>query len=158
VKKLKLKPHHLLDIFKLYGKGLTRFIPDSNYGHDFYRVGNLVLENPQVLVRFTLGADDACSPCKYLVRGKCVDEVKDNPVRFKSKEKWNREVDKRLLKLFGISKGEEISALAFCHLALEKLTSEEIIKVWQERPPAETKKRNKFLRKGLERYSKTTDI
>jgi hypothetical protein len=154
VKKLKLKPHHLLDILKLYGKGLSRFVPDKNYGHDFHRIGNLVIENPHVLVRFTLGADEICSPCRYLDRNKCLDVVKDNPVRFKSKEKWNRQVDKRLFELFEVSEGEEMTALAFCRLALEKLTPEKIFEVWKERPQAEIKDRIRLLRRGLKKYLK----
>ena len=33
-----IKPHHLLDIFKLYGKGIENFIPDKNYNHNFYLI------------------------------------------------------------------------------------------------------------------------
>jgi hypothetical protein len=158
VKKLKLKPHHLLDILKLYGKDLSRFVPDKNYGHDFHRIGNLIIENSHVLVRFTLGADEICFPCKYLDRDRCVDVVKDNPARFRLKEKWNKRVDKRLFKLFEISREEEMTALAICSLALKKLTPEKIFEVWKERPQTETEERIRFLIKGLVRYSKMTGV
>ena len=36
-----IKPHHLLDIFKLYGKGIENFVPDKNYNHNFYFIGNV---------------------------------------------------------------------------------------------------------------------
>lgn len=36
---LVIKPHHLLDIFKLYGRGVETFVPDDKYKHDFYGGG-----------------------------------------------------------------------------------------------------------------------
>ena len=29
-----IKPHHFIDIIKLYGAGIERFIPDEPMGHD----------------------------------------------------------------------------------------------------------------------------
>ncbi len=43
-KKLLLKPHHFLDIMKLYGAGVNYFTPDLRYGHDFYRVWNKTID------------------------------------------------------------------------------------------------------------------
>lgn len=31
-----IKPHHFIDIIKLYGSGIDRFVPDEKMGHDFY--------------------------------------------------------------------------------------------------------------------------
>lgn len=39
------KPHHLIDIIKLYGAGVEHFVPDELYQHDFYKVANLMIEN-----------------------------------------------------------------------------------------------------------------
>ena len=33
-----IKPHHFIDIIKLYGSGIDRFVPDEKMGHDFYKV------------------------------------------------------------------------------------------------------------------------
>lgn len=60
-----IKPHRFMDIIKLYGGGLERFVPDPAMGHDFYRIGNLVLENPELPLRLTTEGDDICKPCKY---------------------------------------------------------------------------------------------
>lgn len=30
-----IKPHHFMDIIKLYGGGIQVFVPDTDYGHDF---------------------------------------------------------------------------------------------------------------------------
>ena len=35
-----IKPHHFIDIIKLYGAGIERFVPDEPMGHDFYKVAN----------------------------------------------------------------------------------------------------------------------
>lgn len=33
-----IKPHHFIDIIKLYGSGIDRFVPDEKMGHDFIRL------------------------------------------------------------------------------------------------------------------------
>lgn len=38
-----IKPHHLLDILKLYGKGIEKFVPDINHEHDFYKIANMIV-------------------------------------------------------------------------------------------------------------------
>ena len=58
-----IKPHHLLDIFKLYGKGIENFIPDKNYNHNFYLIGNAVIRNEVNKIRFTYSYD-----CAYTLR------------------------------------------------------------------------------------------
>ena len=41
-----IKPHHFIDIIKLYGSGIDRFVPDEKMGHDFYKVANEIIDNP----------------------------------------------------------------------------------------------------------------
>ena len=43
-----IKPHHFIDIIKLYGSGIDRFVPDEKMGHDFYKVANEIIENPSI--------------------------------------------------------------------------------------------------------------
>lgn len=43
-----IKPHHFIDIIKLYGSGIDRFVPDEKMGHDFYKVANEIIDNPSV--------------------------------------------------------------------------------------------------------------
>lgn len=143
-----IKPHHLLDIFKLYGAGREWFVPDRFFGHDFFRVGNLILKKPGLRVRFTLGADEICGPCKFNVGGKCTDGLAGNF----SKESWNRRIDRRLMAVLEIEEGTEMTVGEYAMLALEKLGRKEIKAVWRERPKAETARRVNFLRKGLEKY------
>lgn len=61
-----IKPHHLLDIFKLHGKGINKFIPDEKFNHDFYLIGNAVIENRVKRIKFTYNYDNICEPCNYL--------------------------------------------------------------------------------------------
>ena len=39
-----IKPHHFIDIIKLYGSGIDRFVPDEKMGHDFYKVANEIID------------------------------------------------------------------------------------------------------------------
>ena len=59
-----IKPHHFIDIIKLYGSGIDRFVPDEKMGHDFYKVANEIIENPSVDLKLTIDGDDICKPCK----------------------------------------------------------------------------------------------
>ena len=144
-----LKPHHFLDIIKLYGFGLILFIPDFRYGHNFYKVANLVLENPKSIIALTTQADDVCKPCRFLEDGKCTDRMRNFIF---SKEEWNQTIDKRILKHLGLKENDKLTALEFSKLAREKLTVEMIIRIWRERPEKETKKRVKHLLNGLNKY------
>jgi hypothetical protein len=43
---IRIKPHHFLDIIKLYGRGIEKFVPDQDYHHHFYAVANEIIKNP----------------------------------------------------------------------------------------------------------------
>jgi len=149
-----IKPHHLLDIFKLYGAGLEKFIPDPLYGHDFYKIGNLILKNPKTRVKFTSGSDDICKPCKFNKNGNCIDVVWGNPIKYLSKNLWNKTIDQRLMETLSITEGAEMTAIDYCNLALKKIDEDSIKKIWKERPGIETRNRSKLLLLGLAKFSK----
>lgn len=44
-----IKPHHFMDIFKLYGTGIEEFVPDQKMGHDFYAIANAIIKNPYLV-------------------------------------------------------------------------------------------------------------
>ena len=96
-----IKPHHLLDIFKLYGKGIENFIPDKNYNHNFYLIGNAVIRNEVNKIRFTYSYDDICKPCYYLKNSVCSDYFSANEVDI-NKNKFNEKLDIRLMKLLNL--------------------------------------------------------
>ncbi len=151
LEKLVIKPHHFLDIIKLYGAGVAHFTPDLRYGHDFYRAANKILENPNVLIALTTGADDICYPCRFNKNGHCVDSMPEGS-QVLSKDEWNRTIDARLLNALSLNEIDETEAIAFAAIAQEKLTSRVISEVWRERPRDETGKRIASLQKGLRKY------
>ena len=69
-----IKPHHFIDIIKLYGSGIDRFVPDEKMGHDFYKVANEIIENPSIDLKLTIDGDDICKPCKKY-HEQCVDPL-----------------------------------------------------------------------------------
>ena len=46
-----IKPHHFMDILKLYGSGINIFVSDEKMGHDFYKVANRILKDRNVQLR-----------------------------------------------------------------------------------------------------------
>lgn len=145
-----LKPHHFLDIIKLYGFGLSLFIPDPKYGHNFYKVGNLILKSPKAIIILTAGSDDICKSCKFLKNGKCTDKIKN--FTYSSKDEWNQKIDKRIFKHLNLKEKDSLTALGFFRLARKRLTTGIITQIWHESPEKETKKRIKYLLDGLNKY------
>lgn len=151
IRKIFLKPHHFLDIIKLYGSGVGKFIPDKKYGHDFYRIGNVVLKNPKILVCLTIGEDDVCKPCKFLKKDKCADLVSET-LGYCLKQKWNETIDKRILKTLELKEGDQLTAIKLCQLTKDKLKVADIREIWKEKPTKDVKNRIKNLMSGLEKY------
>jgi len=163
--KFLLKPHHFLDIIKLHGIGTDFFVPEEEYirqikevkgkrreyHHDFNIAGNIVLENPLAIITLTVGADDTCSPCRFLVDGKCTDEL-SSQFTYPSKEEWNQVVDRRVLNVWGLKEGDEITAIALCQLSKEKFTPEIILDIWKENTKEEALQRAEYLINGLKKY------
>ena len=90
-----IKPHHFMDIIKLYGSGINEFVPDLKMQHDFYRVANMIIHNPATILKLTTGGDDICRPClKY--RTVCVDTI-DHRI---SKDEYNRYLDQKIIELY----------------------------------------------------------
>lgn len=148
---LLIKPHHFLDIIKLFGSGLDSFVPNVEYRHDFWKVGNEILKNPSVQLELTLDNDAICVPCKFSSGLICTGVTSADSKEI-SKDEWNKMIDQRLLDILQIEKETKISALELCRLAKEKLTRENIFAVWKEKPIEITEKRATFLILGIEKY------
>lgn len=106
---IKIKPHHFIDIIKLHGVGLEQFVPDLKMGHDFYKIGNEILQSPDIEIQLTLSADDICQPCIKHQNGKCID-----PLTHISKEDYNLRLDQRIIKAFQLSLNQTYTALELC--------------------------------------------
>lgn len=148
---LLIKPHHFLDIIKLFGSGLEKFVPNLEYGHDFWKVGNNILENPNIQLALTLDNDAICVPCKFN-NGQICSGVTSTDFKEVSKDEWNKIIDQRLLRILELENGTKISALELCKSAKEKINRENIFEVWKEKPFEITEKRATFLVAGIEKY------
>lgn len=148
-----IKPHHFLDIIKLYGGGYEKFTPDKERGHDFWKVGNQILENSDVQLELTLDNDAICDPCQFNGGFMCTDMTSIVSGQT-SKDQFNKRIDRQLFNNLGLNEGATISAIEFCKLAKKKLKSADIMEIWKEKPVEETKKRVELLSKGMEKYIK----
>jgi len=73
------------------GSELTQFASDEAMGHDFYRIGNFILEHPELSLCLTVGGDDICKPCRCY-QGRCTDSISHIP-GFAGKDDYNQLLD-----------------------------------------------------------------
>ena len=145
-----IKPHHFLDIIKLYGKGIEHFVPDEAYHHDFYAVANEIVGNPAAKLQLTLGKDRICEPCKYLdANGICADRITHIP-ELSSKDAWNKRLDLRIMNYCNASEGSQYTALEFCTLLYS--IKDHIFEIWQEESDAAKQNRYDAFCSGAIKY------
>ena len=145
-----IKPHHFLDIIKLHGAGLEQFIPDEKMGHDFYRIGNLILNDKGIRIKLTTGKDDICTPCKYCQNSKCIDKL--TAIKgYTEKDTYNKTLDERMIKYFNLDLNKEYTAYELCSIYLSN--NELIYKVWQEEDNEKTDKRFDLFTTGAQKYT-----
>jgi len=118
---IRLRPHHLIDIFKHSGNGRDLTKPHP-YGHAQHLVAEKILNNPDIEIEFVCENDDICKPCKH--RGAdnlCADVLSllSPPV---SKQQYNDELDKRVFKLLEIVPGQKMSARGFLEILLSRIS------------------------------------
>lgn len=145
-----IKPHHFLDIIKLYGKGIERFVKDEAYNHDFYSVANEIINNNQVIIKLTLFEDDICGPCKYMGNdGVCTDKIY-HISSINSKDKWNKILDQRIMNYTDILENSTLSARDFCEILYSK--KEYIFDIWKEDDDSANKSRYDAFCDGAIKY------
>lgn len=144
-----IKPHHFIDIMKLYGTGIEVFVPDEKMGHDFYRVANSLIENPHQLVQLTIGMDDICRPCRMCENKHCIDSF-HLISGFDSKEVYNQLLDERILHKSHLSLEKTYSADELCELLFKQ--HHLIHDVWQEEKQEITQKRHHYFQIGAIKY------
>lgn len=143
-----IKPHHFMDMIKLHGAGLEVFVPDEKMGHDFYRIGNAILENHQTECRLTVAGDDVCKPCRFY-QGRCTDAL-TGIVGFAGKDDYNRTLDTRLLAEYHLTTDHTYTAEELCRIFLQD--EQKIFAVWQEEPDELTERRHRLFCAGARRY------
>ncbi len=152
-----IKPHHLLDVFKLYNRGVYPLTPDLNYEHDFYLIGNLILDGKVDMVSLTIHSDDICKPCKHNKTGICMDSLEIDS--FDKKEEYNRFIDKNLLQQFQLEEDLSYDLDKLLNLMTRKLSLELISEVWCYNSKEDNELRFVNTLNGIEKYiqSKTKD-
>lgn len=152
--KITIKPHHFLDIIKLHGAGLNTFIPDEKMGHDFYKIGNMILNNKNIIMTLTTEKDDICTPCKYCQNGKCIDKLTIIE-GYTEKDTYNKNLDKRIIEYFNIDLNKNYTANELCSIYLSD--PKFIYQVWQEEDNNKTDKRFELFVEGAKKYTLKKD-
>lgn len=147
-----IKPHHFFDVIKLYGAGITCFIQDEAYQHDFYRVANQILAEHKLQIRLTIHGDDICIPCKFYSgqgKGVCIDGI-SHITGIDSKDEWNKILDNRIISMMVPDEGAVYTAEEFCQLLYEN--RDFIYDIWKEDDEEKTKERFRLFSAGAEKY------
>lgn len=146
---LVIKPHHFMDIIKLYGKGIEVFLPDSEYHHNFYAVANEIIQDHQTIIEVTIDWDDICAPCKHLGNdGKCRDSIKH--IEIGSKDEWNKILDRRMMNYLNVSVSSSFTAQEFCQRLYR--IKEHIFDIWQEEDSVAQTERYHYFCTGAQKY------
>ncbi|MEG0367639.1 MAG: hypothetical protein RR585_12435 [Coprobacillus sp.] len=143
-----IKPHHFMDIIKLYGAGIEVFVPDEKMGHDFYRVANEIINHSDIELMLTLDADDICQPCVQCQNGICDDGL---PLQLgvPKKDDYNKMLDQRIVDLSQLNFHTTYIAKELCQQLLDK----DIIKhVWLEEDDELTQKRYDLFCEGAHKF------
>lgn len=146
---IKIKPHHFFDIIKLYGSGLEKFIPDKKMGHDFYKIGNIILDNKNTKIKLTIDSDDICKPCKFCKNNKCTDYLSVIE-GYTEKDVYNKTLDKRIIEHFNLDLNHIYTSKELCSIYYNdpKFT----YKIWIEEKDEITNRRYDLFLKGAKKY------
>ncbi|MBB6713394.1 hypothetical protein [Clostridium gasigenes] len=149
-----IKPHHFMDIIKLYGAGIKIFIPDEKMGHDFYKVANTIITNPTIELRLTIQYDDICKPCKMCADNICIDVV-EHIEGYNSKDTYNKIIDTRLIHMLNLDIDKVYSTRELCQVMLENHKS--IFDIWRDDSNTMTRRRHDMFVLGANQYLDTTN-
>ncbi len=140
---MRLRPHHLIDIYKSLGNGREVYLLQSNSnGHSQPLVVRSILDDPEQKIELICENDDICKNCRHLQKdNSCVDMLQklEPPV---SKQLYNDNLDKKLFATLEISPGYMTTAVNFLQLVLE---NEEDIVPMATHPGGE----EEFTRNGI---------
>jgi hypothetical protein len=148
-----IKPHHFMDIIKLLGGGIQVFVPDTDYGHDFYRAANGIIQNRQQQIKVTAGADDICRPCRFLGSDRkctdCISHIKG----ISSKNSYNEMLDHRIMDMLGLCEDAVYTAEELCSMMGARPGL--VMDVWKEEAevyPDTAVKREQLFAAGVRKY------
>jgi hypothetical protein len=93
--KLRLRPHHILDI--VTGHGAGQHIEPHPYGHSLHIVAETILADLHLETELVVTADAVCHGCRHLQRDGHCDDVLSQLDPAPSKHAYNEVIDCRLL-------------------------------------------------------------
>lgn len=145
-----IKPHHFMDIIKLYGAGIEVFVPDPGHGHNFYMAANEIVSNHNAYITLTDGADDICGPCRFLGEdGICQDSI-SHIEGMTSKDQYNKMLDRRIMTELGVCHDGLYTAEELCRIMGERNGLVEA--VWKEEDEEKMLARKRLFAAGVRKY------
>ena len=148
--KVRIKPHHLIDIIIHFGKGERSIPPDLDRGHAQHLVAEKVLGDPGCVVIMETGIDDICTPCRFVRDGVCTDKVDPAFHGTPLKHEYNKGLDERWMARLGIRNVQEYTVRAFCELLTGK--TGELEKIYPFSTPEYLNTKQNGLQEGIKRY------
>jgi hypothetical protein len=114
---MKLRLHHLIDIFKNLGNGHDLSKPHP-YGHSQHLVVQRILDDPKQEIELVCENDDICKNCRHLNKDNSCSDVLSQLEQPVSKQKYNDDLDKALFKMLKIKPGHMTTAGEFLQIIL----------------------------------------
>jgi len=117
---MKLRPHHIIDIFKHLGN--EQNLPQPHpYGHSQYLVVQMILNDPQQEIELICENDDICKNCIHINTDNTCSDVLSQLEQPVSKQEYNDNLDKALFKMLGIKPGQMTTVKEFLQITLENM-------------------------------------
>ena len=114
---IRIRPHHLLDIFRDYGNEIER---DAHpYGASLKEVTDVVLSNIDKKVRLVSRVDSICITCSKLKDNICFAKINDDLLM----RDYNDNLDDKLFNVMKLSPESEITVRAFLEIVNRNLSS-----------------------------------
>lgn len=116
---LELRPHHLIDILRDYGK--RRVFEPHPYGHQVHTVAACVRDDLDIEIDFVIGADSICEGCIHLQPDTSCDDVLAQLDPAPSKQAYNDALDARVFETLGLEPGCRMTARGFFQVVAEHM-------------------------------------
>jgi len=143
---LRLRPHHILDIVRNIGN--QRPVVPHEYGHLVHEITRIIMNDIDTRCILVVENDDICGPCKMLTADrKCIDVLHQLDVPI-SKQEYNDNLDKKLLKYFKLHENTEMTIREFLNLA--SLDLDGLVKICTH-PKEDKEYRKRGLVEGMKR-------
>lgn len=146
-----IKPHHLIDILRDFGRGQRTFAPHP-YGHAVHLVAAHLREHRDAEIRIELGADGICAPCVHNSGGTCDDTIDTSfrPDAPSGKGDWNLLLDRRWCQRLGLAPGDRLTVAQFCRRVRRR--AGDLRGIYREEPADRTAARAADLWRGMWLY------